>query len=160
MTMSEHASPCPLEFRWSSFDELDVHTLYALLRLRSEVFLIEQECNYLDLDGHDQVALHLVAYEQGALCGYLRLLPPGSRLKEASLGRIVIPREQRGRHWGRALIAEGLRVARQHYPGAPLRISAQSRLLDYYRGFGFEVVDAPYDEGGLPHQDMMLKSDT
>ncbi|GAA5219130.1 GNAT family N-acetyltransferase [Corallincola platygyrae] len=147
------------KYDWSilSFDELDKLQLLALLQLRQEVFMLEQNSLYLDIDDADPGCHHLLMTEQGELRGYARLTPPGvCHSKYPVLGRIVLAKEARGGGTGKVLIEKGLDWLHRHFPKQSIKISAQEALVDYYQHFGFEVVSEPYDDGGVMHLDMLL----
>lgn len=144
-------------FVYKSFPQLSVDELYALLKLRSEVFVVEQTCPFLDLDDHDQNALHLLMHNaDGVLIGYTRLLPPGEKYVEPSIGRVVVSAKVRATGAGRRLMAESVRSARQHYPGLPNLIWAQHHLERFYASFGFVTETEPELEDGIPHVKMRL----
>ncbi|MCA9676782.1 MAG: GNAT family N-acetyltransferase [Kofleriaceae bacterium] len=146
----------PWTFRpWA---EVSRDELYALLVLRARVFVVEQTCAYLDLDGVDHASHHLwcgVADAPATPVAYLRVVPPGARFAEPSLGRIVTAPEVRRLGLGRPLVAEGLRRAAALYGPVAIRIGAQRYLERFYEQAGF-VVDSPeYDEDGIPHVEML-----
>lgn len=135
------------------FDALTPGELYALMALRQRVFVVEQNCAYLDADGHDGVCHHLWL---GDPCvAALRLVPPGEKYPEASLGRVVTALEVRRTGVGRVLMREGLAAAARLYGAVPLRISAQAYLERFYGELGFARVSADYDEDGIPHCEML-----
>ncbi len=144
-------------FAWQRFAELGVERLYELLRLRFEVFVLEQACLYRELDGWDQEALHLLATAPGGgkLLGYLRVLPPAAGRPEASIGRVVVAPEARSQGLGSDLLRQALTGIEERFGAVPVSLAAQSQLETYYEGFGFEVVSEEYlDEGEVPHIDM------
>lgn len=144
-------------FQWQRFELLDNAALYALLKLRSEVFVVEQNCVFLDLDDHDQNAEHLLMRDaQGALIGYSRLLPPGEKYEEPSIGRVVVSPKVRATGAGRRLMAESVRGAKERYPSLPNLIWAQHHLERFYASFGFVTVSEPELEDGIPHVKMRL----
>ena len=144
-------------FVWKPFAALSNAELYALLKLRSEVFVVEQNCVFLDLDDHDQNALHLLMHNaEGALVGYSRLLLPGEKYIEPSIGRVVVSPTVRATGAGRRLMAESVRGARQHYPNLPNLIWAQHHLERFYASFGFVTETEPELEDGIPHVKMRL----
>ena len=154
--MSEQKPPEP-SFAWFRFDQLDVERLYALLRLRFEVFVLEQSCLYRELDGLDQEALHLLASAPagGKLLGYLRVLPPKAGEPEARIGRVVVERQARKRGVSRELLRRALAEIETRFGAVPVSLGAQSHLEAFYEGFGFQAVAEEYlDEGGVPHIDM------
>jgi ElaA protein len=148
-----------IAWQWLEFESIPRGDLYEVLRQRQEVFVLEQACLYPDLDGHDEAAHHLMAWQatggERRLVAYLRCLAPGAKYAEMSLGRILTPAIARGTGIGRQLVAEGIRRAELQHPGHRIRIGAQQRLEKFYQGFGFETVSAPYDEDGILHIDML-----
>ena len=146
-------------FHWHRFDTLSTHDLYALLKLRSEVFVLEQNCVFLDLDDHDQNAEHLLMRDaSGALIGYTRLLPPGEKYAEPSTGRVVVAGRVRRTGAGRRLMAESVRGARERYPAQDNLIWAQLHLEKFYASFGFVTESEPALEDGILHVFMRLSA--
>lgn len=144
-------------FCWKSFDALTNNELYALLRLRSEVFVVEQNCVFLDLDDYDQASEHLLMRDvSGALIGTARLLPPGVKYPECSIGRVVNPLRLRGTGAGKRLMDEAVRHSRERFPGSPIVIWAQQRLQAFYEQFGFVCCAEPEYEDGILHVKMRL----
>ena len=146
-----------LDWRWHEWRDLDPDTLYDCLRLRSAAFVIEQNCVFPDMDGLDPQCTHLTVRERGALLGYLRLLPPGVRGSEASLGRIVVAREARNEGLARAIAREGVRECQTRFPERDIVISGQQHLEAFYSSIGFAVDSKPYVEDGIWHVDMRLR---
>jgi ElaA protein len=144
----------PLDFRLLSFDDFDTRTLYAVLGLRAKVFVVEQRCQYLDPDGKDLVAQHLLAYREGALVGYLRIVPPGSSFPEHAIGRVLTVPDARGLGVGRALLKEALGVLSRTQGPVPVSLAAQAHLVPWYESMGFRAVSEVYEEAGVPHVDM------
>jgi ElaA protein len=146
-------------WQWSCFSELTTADLYAVVRLREAVFIVEQNCPYPDADGRDPNAWHLLGWEERssgrALVAYARIFEPGVRYDEGSIGRVVTAPDARGTGKGRALMAEALRRFDSLAPGQPIRIAAQRRLEDFYLGLGFRTVSDPYEEDGIIHVDML-----
>jgi ElaA protein len=149
-----------LQFQVKTFSELDSEQLYALLKLRSEVFVVEQDCVYLDLDDRDQQASHVLGLQQGDLLCYARLLPPGSRFAEPSIGRVVSAGSVRRAGCGRQLMQAAIAACQQQWPGQGIRISAQQYLEAFYQSLGFETCSAPYLEDGIDHVEMRLPGDS
>ncbi len=144
-----------MNWHWCRFEDLGVHELYDALALRSRVFVLEQG-PYQDADGLDPDAWHLLGRDSGgALIAYLRVVDPGRKYEEPSIGRVVVAPEARGRTLGRALMQEGIARCRAAWPGRGIRISAQARLERFYRSLGFELVGAEYLEDGIPHIEML-----
>ena len=143
-------------WRFVSWDELGRDELYEILIARARVFVVEQNCPYLDLDGLDRGSWHLwTADDRGTVLAYLRVLPPGLKYEEPSLGRVVTAPESRRQGLGRPLIAEGLRRAEALFGAVPVRIGAQKYLERFYGEFGFVRASDDYDEDGIPHIEMV-----
>lgn len=147
--------------RWQlvPFAELTAPELYEALALRQIVFVVEQTCAYLDCDGKDDKALHLMGRDDhGKLVAYARLLPAGVSFAEASIGRVVTHPGVRRTGAGKALMFEAIARTRAAFGAGPIRIGAQRYLERFYGELGFEVASAPYDEDGIPHVEMLLGS--
>ncbi len=140
-----------LEWQWRSFEELDLHQLYALMVLRQEVFVVEQDCVYLDADNYDQQAHHLLGWKAGSLVACLRLFPPGLKFAEVTIGRVATKASTRGSGLGRQLMTLALEKSQQLFPGATIKLSGQAYLQAFYESFGFHVQGAGYLEDGIPH---------
>lgn len=141
------------------YRELSPDELYELLVLRQRVFVVEQQCAFLDADGRDLHSWHLLGRETtGDLLGYLRIVPPGYRFAVPSIGRVVVHASHRGTGMGKTLMREGIRRCQDLFPGLPIRISAQQYLERFYLELGFrtEREGDPYDEDGIPHIEMVL----
>jgi ElaA protein len=144
-----------ITWRLKPFGRLAAEELYQAMRLRSRVFVVEQQCIYLDADGKDQEAFHLLGYLDGKMIAYARLFAPSKYFKEAAIGRIVVAEELRGQGAGKALMAESLEIARRMYGAGPVRIGAQKHLTAFYERFGFRAAGAEYLEDGIPHVEML-----
>ncbi|MGQ9896248.1 MAG: GNAT family N-acetyltransferase [Acidobacteriota bacterium] len=158
--MTEAALCAPtLIWRTAHFTELTVDELYDLLQARLAVFVIEQQCIYQDLDGVDRQAHHILGWRQTVtgreLVAYCRLVAPGVKYAEPSIGRVITPVAGRGQGFGKALIQRALALHDALYPGQGNRISAQQYLERFYGAFGYRTVSEPYDEDGLPHVEML-----
>ena len=145
-----------LSWDWKSFDELNKDELYEILKFRQEIFIVEQKSWYVDADNLDQFSLHLLVQNTLGLMGYLRLTPPGKKYKEASIGRVSIREDHRGKKLGDKLLSQGIEKSKQVYKSSSCRISAQEYLIAYYENHGFRVQGTPYDEDGIPHVEMLL----
>lgn len=143
-----------ISYRIIPFSELDTDLLYAILRLRSEVFVVEQNCVYQDLDDNDQQALHLVGLDGGSLVCYARLFAPGVKYAGASIGRVITAPGARGSGLGRPLMEQAIGYCDKTWPRAPITISAQQHLEQFYTSVGFQTVSAPYMEDDIPHIEM------
>jgi len=140
------------------FKDLSLEELYAMMVLRQEVFVVEQDCPYLDADGKDQVSWHLMGYEGEALVAYTRLVPADvSYEKYPSIGRVITAEKVRGRGIGIKLMQESIRHCETLFGKIPIKISAQVYLLRFYNSLGFERVGADYLEDGIPHLAMIRK---
>lgn len=147
-----------LFWQWCRFSELAPYDLYAAMRLREEVFVVEQQCPYQDADGRDPQAWHLLGWSgenRRDLLAYARIFEPGVRYTECSIGRVVSSPKVRGTGIGKALMSEALRRVETLVPGEAIRIAAQRRLEKFYLDFGFRTVSAPYEEDGIIHVDML-----
>jgi ElaA protein len=148
-----------ISWQWSRFGDLTVDDLYAIVRLREAVFIVEQSCPYPDADGRDPHAWHLLGWHQQSeartLVAYTRIFEPGIRYDEASIGRVVTAPEVRGTGLGKVLMAEALRRVQALAPGQTIKIAAQRRLESFYLVFGFRTVSPPYEEDGIIHVDML-----
>jgi ElaA protein len=150
-----------IRWSWSRFDDLSPHDLYDALQLRARVFILEQG-PFLDPDGVDQQSWHLLGrlgqaggeLPAGALALYLRVVNPGIKYPEPSIGRVVTHLALRGQGLGGVLVGEGLERCVNQFPGRGIRISAQAHLAGFYGGFGFEPCGEPYGEDNIPHQQM------
>lgn len=138
------------------FESLPAEALYAILRLRAEVFVVEQECAYLDPDGMDQAALHVTAHAGGQLACYARIVPPRGPDGPAVIGRVVTCPARRGGGVGRELVRRALRQCAAAWPDAPVTVSAQQRLERFYQTLGFGTDSDPYLEDGIRHVRMRL----
>ncbi len=147
-----------ITFTCKSFADLTVYELYDLLRLRQLVFAVEQNCVYLDLDGKDAYGLHCVGKnEQQQIVAYTRLLPLGVSYPGClSIGRVVTAPEARGGGLGRQLMQYSLSQLAVHFGQQPIKIGAQTYLLDFYKSLGFETVGDLYLEDGIEHVEMIL----
>ena len=144
-----------MNWLWSRFANLGVDNLYDALALRCRVFIVEQG-PYLDPDGVDRQCWHLLGRDaKGCLQAYLRLVDPGVKYTEPSMGRVVTAPETRGTGAGHALVAEGLRHCVAVWPGLGLRISAQAHLQRFYGAHGFVAVGDVYAEDEIPHIEML-----
>ena len=146
---------CELTACWVAFEDLSTLRLHAVLRRRQDVFVVEQNCPFPEIDGRDPLACHLLVEESvsGDLAAYLRLLPP-SEGTNPRLGRIVTSSRWRGHRLGDYLMKAGLSACANAYPDQPIELSAQAHLEAFYASHGFRVVSETYLEDGIPHLDM------
>ena len=139
------------------FSELSAKQLYAVLKLRQDVFMIEQNCLYQDMDGSDHKAHHLLLYDDEILVAYLRIFAPGIKFKEASLGRIVVAPDFRGGKTGKELIKSGIQKTFELFEGTDIRIEAQAALKKYYNQFGFTEEGEIYVVDDINHLQMVYR---
>lgn len=141
------------------FTELSTEQLYELIKLRIDVFVVEQNCPYPELDGKDCLAdtRHLLGCDkQGRIVAYARILAPGVSYPDASIGRVLVAESARGGGVAHQLMQNAIAVARAHWPVANIQIGAQKYLADFYQRQGFMQVSDVYLEDGIPHMDMLL----
>lgn len=147
-----------INWHWSNFSALSSHDLYAILALRQDVFVLEQQSLFRDIDGIDLQSDHLLGWHGSGthrtLVAYLRCVPPGVLGPQVRLQRVLCARSTRGSGLGRQLFATGVAYGRLHYPTHPIAIAAQMYLEKFYADFGFEGCSEPYLEDGIWHRDM------
>jgi ElaA protein len=149
-------APVALSWSWQRFGDLGVDGLYDLLALRAAIFVVEQACAYLDPDGIDRHSWHLLGRDApGALRAGLRLVDPGIKYAEPSMGRVVLDQALRGSGLADALVAEGLHRTDAVWPGQANRISAQAHLQRFYARHGYQPVGDVYSEDDIPHIQML-----
>jgi ElaA protein len=140
-----------LEWKIKRFEALSVSELYKLLQLRSEVFVVEQNCVYQDIDGKDGKALHLIGEDNGEILAYARLFKPHDYFEEASIGRVVVRETARAQKLGHILMREAIQVIETHFEVTQITISAQLYLKHFYESHGFVQISDTYLEDDIPH---------
>lgn len=140
-----------------AFAELSTNELYELLKLRSEVFVVEQHCIYQDLDDKDKLSYHLLYFIENKLAAYTRILPAGVSYPEISIGRVAVRAEYRGLKLGRKLMERTINCCEELFTSKTIRIGAQEYLRAFYNSMGFVESGEPYDEDGIPHIEMIRK---
>lgn len=146
----------PLTWTTKAFAALTLAELYALLQLRSEVFVVEQTCPFQDIDGQDQVAHHLLGHtEAGELAAYARLFAPGLSYAQVSIGRVVTSPRHRRAGLGHALLSQAIAQCEAQYGPQPIKIGAQRYLQTFYESYGFVQQGEGYLEDGIPHLYML-----
>ena len=138
-----------------SFKQLTLEELYAILQLRAEVFIVEQNCPYQDLDNKDQKSFHLVGWDDNLLAAYTRILPAGVSFEEASIGRVVTSPKARGKGTGRELMEESIKKLYDLFGEVSIRIGAQLYLKSFYVSLGFKPAGDVYLEDGIEHIEML-----
>ncbi|MBK8712448.1 MAG: GNAT family N-acetyltransferase [Niastella sp.] len=144
-------------FQIKHFNELSLTGLYTLLQLRSKVFVVEQDCVYLDADDKDQDAYHVCGYQNDELIAYARLLKPGVRYKEASIGRVISHPGYRRFGAGKLLMQKSIEQCQLLFKTSEIKIGAQVYLLQFYENLGFIPSSPPYLEDGIPHLEMIYQ---
>ena len=140
-----------LQIKIKTFNVLTTQELYDLLQLRSEVFVVEQDCVYQDVDGKDQKALHVLGYKDEKLIAYTRVFKPGLYFKEASIGRVVVVENERKFKYGYSIMEASIEAIKEHYNETTIKISAQTYLKKFYTNLGFSIVGEEYLEDDIPH---------
>ncbi len=146
-----------MQLNWicKHFEDLTVQELYAILRLRSEVFVVEQDCVFLDADNMDQACHHLMGFNENGLVAYTRLVPAGVAYNEISIGRVVNSPAYRGNGAGKALMQQSIEACYRLFGKQPIKIGAQLYLKKFYESFGFIQCSDVYDEDGIDHIKMI-----
>jgi ElaA protein len=145
-----------MRFVLKSYKELSVEELYEVLKLRCAVFVIEQNCNYQDMDDKDQDSYHLLGYDGDKLVAYARILPKGLSYKEASIGRVIVDKNFRGKNNGKELMKKAVEETMQLFATNEIVISAQCYLEKFYGDLGFKIEGESYLEDDIPHIKMRL----
>lgn len=139
-----------------TFEELSGTELYEIIKLRVDVFVVEQKCPYPELDNLDQRCLHLAYRENGKVLAYARLVPAGVKYDIPSIGRVIVQPDARGRGLAKLLVAKCIDVIRSEWDAQEIQLQGQVYLQNFYQSFGFEPISEIYDEDGIPHIDMKL----
>ena len=142
------------EFKIKPFKTLSLIELYQILQLRSEVFVVEQNCVYQDIDGKDEKALHVLGMHEGVLVAYARLFQPGDYFEQASIGRVIVNPAYRDKKWGHDLMTAAIQSIAEHYGETNITISAQLYLKRFYESHGFVQTSEMYLEDDIPHIEM------
>lgn len=140
-----------------TFSQLSNRELYQILQLRSEVFVVEQDCVYQDLDGKDEKALHVFGLKDGNVIAYARVFAPGDYFENVSIGRVVVPKNMRKYGFGKVIMEASLKEVQKRFPEATIELSAQTYLIKFYTDLGFGTQGEGYLEDGIPHIRMMKR---
>lgn len=140
-----------------AFDALSTKELYAILKERTNVFVVEQNCPYLEVDGKDEASYHLFKEVNGDIAAYLRILPPCVSYTESSIGRVLVKKEYRGQGLAYEMMQKGIDFIHNELQQRDIKIQAQDYLRAFYGSFGFEAVSDVYLEDNIPHIDMVMK---
>ena len=144
-----------MDFFIKSFSELTTSELYQILQLRAEVFVVEQDCVYQDVDGKDQKSLHIFGIKNQQIVAYTRIFKPGDYFKNASIGRVVVVASERKYGFGNALMETSIGAIKNYFKVDQITISAQVYLKKFYESHGFLQVGNDYLEDGIPHIEML-----
>jgi ElaA protein len=139
-----------------TFSELDTEDLYQILRLRSEVFVVEQDCVYQDIDNKDQNAIHLYYKENDQIVAYTRIFKAGDYYENPCIGRVVVSKKNRGNDLGKKIMIDSMEYIKQNIKGEKIELSAQKYLDKFYKDLGFYKIGEDYLEDGIPHQRMIF----
>ena len=139
-----------------TFSELDTEDLYQILRLRSKVFVVEQDCVYQDIDNKDQNAIHLYYKENDQIVAYTRIFKAGDYYENPCIGRVVVSKKNRGNDLGKKIMIDSMEYIKQNIKGEKIELSAQKYLDKFYKDLGFYKIGEDYLEDGIPHQRMIL----
>ncbi|RLD28795.1 MAG: GNAT family N-acetyltransferase [Bacteroidetes bacterium] len=140
------------------FNELSTKELYDLLKLRSEVFVVEQDCVYQDIDGKDEKALHVLGYKNETLVAYTRIFKAGDYFKQTSIGRVVVSKNERHYKYGYEIMKASIKAIEDNFEENIIIISAQTYLKKFYNNLGFVETGKEYLEDGIPHKKMIKKT--
>jgi ElaA protein len=144
-----------MQFQTKKFNQLSLSEFYEILRLRSEVFVVEQNCVYQDIDDKDQKALHVLGYKNEEIIAYARCFAPGIYFDEAAIGRILVKEAHRATGAGHEIVSASIKAISENFKTTSIHISAQEYLIDFYKSHGFEVKGKGYLEDGIPHVAMV-----
>ncbi|WBL22368.1 GNAT family N-acetyltransferase [Zunongwangia sp. HRR-M8] len=140
-----------MEILVKQFNELSLKDLYDILQLRSEVFVVEQDCVYQDIDGKDADALHIIGKKNNEIVAYTRCFDKGFYFEEAAIGRVVVKMNQRKYGYGHDIMKASLKAIKEHFNTEAIRLSAQQYLIKFYENHGFTIQGEGYLEDGIPH---------
>ena len=144
-----------MQYKQKTFDKLTPAELYSILQLRQEIFIIEQDCIYPDIDNKDENAQHFMAFDEGKLVGCLRILRRGVTFEECSIGRVVVSAQYRRKGIAQNLMQQAMAVIKNDWKKQYIRISSQAYAAPVYAALGFRVVSGEYIEDGIPHVEML-----
>lgn len=146
-----------MKFEFKHFTALSVSDLYDILQLRAEIFVVEQDCVYNDIDDLDKDAIHQFIRKNGEVIAYSRLLKPGTRFPDYSIGRVVVKKTERGTGLGILMMEEAKDFILKNWKATKIKVSAQKYLQQFYEDLGFKVVTEEYLEDGIPHVGMIFR---
>jgi len=146
-----------MEWSCKPYEKLSLDEFHDLIQLREIVFVVEQDCPYLDVDGKDKKAFHVIGRLNNKIVATTRILPQGVSYDEVSIGRVVVSPDVRGKSIGKELMEQSMQYVQFHFGKVPVRISAQTYLFEYYKYFGFESTGKEYLEDNIPHVEMLYQ---
>lgn len=144
-----------LDIKVKKFNELSIQELYSLLKLRSEIFVVEQDCVYQDLDGKDAKALHVIGINNNEVVAYTRIFKPGDYFDIASIGRVAVHKDYRKYGYGKDIMQASINAVNEKFKEQQIKISAQTYLDKFYTELGFKAIGEGYLEDGIPHIQMV-----
>ena len=146
-----------MEWLHQSFDEISGRELYEILQLRVNVFIVEQDCPYAEVDGNDFDAIHITCKDEKGIAAYTRLLPKGVKYESASIGRVIVRADLRGTGLGHMLMERAIHQVLEKWKPSEIFLQAQIHLEDFYKRHGFNTISQPYTDDGIPHIDMIYQ---
>lgn len=144
-----------MDIKVKTFSELTLDELYDILQLRVEVFCVEQNCVYQDIDGKDRKAIHVIGTKNNEVVAYTRVFKPGYYFEEASIGRVVVKNSERSNNYGYKIMEASIQAVKYYFKESRIKVSAQSYLLKFYNNLGFKKIGEEYLEDGIPHLAMV-----
>jgi len=147
-----------LDFKWSRLESLNALQLFEIIKAREAVFVVEQQCAYQETDELDLFSWHLMVMVEGELAAYVRVVDPGVKYAQPSIGRVLTVQKFRNLKIGRALMNEAIRFTEDTFAAMGIKIGGQVYLQDFYQSLGFEAASDPYDEDGITHLDMVKRA--
>lgn len=146
-------------WKMKKFDELSAEEIYEILRIRNQIFIVEQQCPYLDCDGRDMKSYHLFMENNNEIAAYLRIIEKGVSYNEISIGRVLVNSDYRGKGLARNMMKEAMKFINNQLNEDTIRIEAQAYLIDFYKSFGFKQISEVFLEDNIPHIEMLYTKD-
>ena len=147
-----------MDWKLRKFSELNVEEIYEILKVRNQVFIVEQNCPYEDCDEKDKNSYHMFLSDKGKVVAYIRIPEKGVSYDEVSIGRVLVNKDYRGNNFGREIMIKGIEFIEKDLKEKSIRISAQEYLREFYKSLGFKEVSEAYLEDNIPHIEMLYKS--
>lgn len=146
-------------WKMKKFDELSAEEIYEILKIRNQIFIVEQQCPYLDCDGRDMKSYHLFMENNKEIAAYLRIIEKGVSYNEISIGRVLVNPKYRGKGLARDMMKEAIEFINNQLNEDIIRIEAQAYLIDFYKSFGFKQISEVFLEDNIPHIEMLYTKD-